>query len=70
MDIVVRFRRDDPHFGDFLSNLGPFFYVSSRSDWPLLYAEKIGLSLSHLAPEILGRKLDQIVHQNELFNSF
>ncbi len=34
-----------------------------------LSAEKIGLSLSHLVPEILGPKVGLIFHQNVLFNS-
>ncbi len=31
---------------------------------------KIGLSLSHLVPEILGPKFGLIFHQNVLFNRF
>ncbi len=36
------------------------FYALSWSEWPLLSAEKNGLSLSHLVPEILGPKVGQI----------
>ncbi len=32
--------------------------------------KKIGLSLSHLVPEILGPKVVVIFHQNVLFNRF
>ncbi len=46
------------------------FYASSRFDCPPLYAEKIGLSLSHLVPEILGPKVGLSFHQNVLFNCF
>ncbi len=46
------------------------FYALSRSDWPPLSAENIGLSLSHLVPEILGPKVGLILNQNVLFNSF
>ncbi len=46
------------------------FYTSSQSDWPPLSVEKIGLSLSHLVPEILGPKFGLIFHQNVLFNRF
>ncbi len=35
-----------------------------------LSAETIGLSLSYLVPEVLGPKVDQMFHQNVLFNSF
>ncbi len=37
---------------------------------PPFSAEKIGLSLSHLVPEILGPKVGVIFHQNVLFNRF
>ncbi len=37
---------------------------------PPLSAEKIGMSLSHLAPEKLGPKVDVKFHQNVLINSF
>ncbi len=58
-----------PVFGIF-NPIGSLFYTSSRSDWPPFSAEKIGLSLSHLVPEILGPKFGQICHQNVLFNRF
>ncbi len=50
--------------------IGPLLYASSQSDWPPLSTEKIGLSLSHLVPEILGPKVGLIFHHNLLFNSF
>ncbi len=43
---------------------GAIFYASPRSDWPSLSAEKTGLSLSYLVPEILGPKVGLIVCQN------
>ncbi len=68
LEMVGRFRRDDPRFGDF-NPIGSLFYTSSQSDWPLS-AEKIGLSLSHLVPEILGPKIDLIIYKKVLFNRF
>ncbi len=59
LGMVGRFRGDDPRFGDFQS-IGSLFYNSTESDWPPLSAEKIGLSLSHLVPEILGPKVGLI----------
>ncbi len=50
--------------------IGSLLYTSAQSDWPPLSAEKIGLSLSHLVPEILGPKFGLIFHQNVLFNRF
>ncbi len=54
------------------------FWGDFQSDWvPILYlntirmtssAEKISLSLSHLAPEILGPTIGLMFHQNVLFN--
>ncbi len=40
--------------------IGSIFYTSTQSDWPPFSAEKIGLSLSHLVPEILGPKIGGI----------
>ncbi len=68
LGMVGRFCGDNPRFGDFQSVFGSLFHTSTQSDWPPLSAEKIGLSLSHLVPEILGTKVDVIVHQNVLFN--
>ncbi len=51
--MVGRFRDEDPF-------LFRFFYSFS--------AEKIGLSLSHLVPEILGPKTGLICHQNILLS--
>ncbi len=50
--------------------IGSIFYTSTQSNWPHFSAEKIGLSLSHLVPEILGPKVGVIFHQNVLFNRF
>ncbi len=36
---------------------------------PLFLKKKIGLSLSHLVPEILGPEVDLTFHVNVLFNS-
>ncbi len=55
----------------FFDPIRSIFYTSTQSDWPPLSAEKkIGLSLSHLVPEILGPKFGLIFHQNVLFNRF
>ncbi len=53
--------------------IGSLCCASSWSDWPplkSLSAEKIGLSLSHLVPEILGPKVALIFYQNVLFSIF
>ncbi len=42
--------------------IGSLFYTATQSDWPPLYAEKIGLSLSHLVPEIQEPKVGLIFH--------
>ncbi len=45
--------------------------IESRSGWPPLSAEKNGLSLSYLVPEILGHKVVGLIfQQNILFDSF
>ncbi len=46
-----------PIFEDFFYKNGSLFYASSHSNWSPLSAEKIGLSLSYLVPEILGPKV-------------
>ncbi len=50
--------------------IGSLFYTSTQSDCPLFLQKKIGFSLSHLVPEILGPKVGLIFHQNVLFNRF
>ncbi len=50
--------------------IGSLFYATSQFDQPLLSTDKIGLSISHLVPEILGPKVGLMFHQNVLFNSF
>ncbi len=57
--MVGRFCGDDPHFWIF-NPIGSLFYTSTLSDWPPLSAEEIGVSLSHLVPEILGPKVGLI----------
>ncbi len=69
LGMVERFRGDDPVFG-IINPIGSIFYTSTQSDWPPFSAEKIGLSLSHLVPEILGAKVGVIFHPNVLFNRF
>ncbi len=59
-----------PVFEDFFYLTASLFYASSQSDSPTLSAERIGLSLSHLVPKILGHKVGLIFQQNLLFNSF
>ncbi len=66
---IGRFGGDDPHVLNFQFDLVPF-YTITQSDSPPLSAEKIGLSLSHLVPEILGPNVGLIFHQNLLFNRF
>ncbi len=58
-----------PIFGIF-NLIGSLFYTSTQSNWLPLSAEKISLSLSHLVPEILGRKFGKMFYQNVLFNRF
>ncbi len=69
LGMVGMFSVDDPHFWDF-DPIGSQFHAPSRSDWPSLSAEKIGLSLSHLVSEIFGPKFGLIFQQNWLFNCF
>ncbi len=53
LGMVGRFCIDDPIFVIF-NLIGSPCYTLTQSDCPPLSAEKIGLSLSHLVPEILG----------------
>ncbi len=46
------------------------FLCPTRSYWPPLLAEEIGLSLSHLEPEIISPKVGLIVHKNLSFDHF
>ncbi len=46
------------------------FYTFTQSDWPLLSADKISLSISHLVPEIPEPKVGLIFQQNLLANRF
>ncbi len=50
--------------------LGPYFIPQHTPIDPLFLQKKIGLSLSHLIPWILGPKCGLIFHQNVLFNRF
>ncbi len=68
LGMVGRFRGDDPRF--FSNLIESLFYTSTQSDRPPLSAEKIGLSLSYLVPEILGPKVGLIFHQNVFLNRF
>ncbi len=69
--LVGRSRGDDPRLGIF-NPTSSLFYTSTQSNWPPPphSVEKIGLSLSHLLPEILGPKVGLIFYQNVLFNRF
>ncbi len=69
LGMVGRFRDDYPCIFYFKSDWS-LFDASSRSDVPPLSVEKIGLSLSHLVPEILEPKVGLLFHQNILFNNF
>ncbi len=50
------FRGDNPHFGDFQSDRIPILYLNTIHFTPS-FCKKIGLSLSHLVPEILEPKI-------------
>ncbi len=51
--------------------IGSLFFIPQHNPIdPLFLQKKIGLSLSHLVPEILGPKVSLIYHQNVLFNRF
>ncbi len=50
--------------------IGPYFIPPYNLIDALFLQKKIGLSLSHLVPEILGAKFGLIFHQNVLFNRF
>ncbi len=69
LGMVERFRGDDPRFWDFLSDWVYILYLNTIWLTPFS-AEKIGLSLSHLVPEILAPKVGVIFHQNVLLNRF
>ncbi len=66
LGMVGRFCGDDPHFGNFQSD----FITQHNPIDPSLSAEKNGLSLLRLVPEILESKVGLIFHQNLLFNRF
>ncbi len=57
-------------FWGFSIRLGPYFVHLHNPIDPSICRKKIGLSLSHLVPEILGPKVALIFHQNNLFNNF
>ncbi len=69
LGMVERFHVYDPRFWDFRSDWVYVLYLNTIRLTPFS-AEKIGLSLSHLVPEILGPKVGVIFHQNVLFNRF
>ncbi len=69
LHMVGRFCGDDPHFEDFQSNWVPILYPNTIQLTPS-FCRKIGLSLSHLVPEILGPKFGLIFHQNVSVNRF
>ncbi len=69
LDMVGRFRGDDPRFGDFQSDWIPILYLNTIQLTPS-FCRKIGLSLSHLVLEVLGPKVCIIFHQNVFFNRF
>ncbi len=60
LGLVGRFGGDDPRLWDFLIRLGPYFIPQHNPIDPLILAETINLSLSHLVPEILGPKVGLI----------
>ncbi len=61
LNMVGNFHSIDPCFWYFSIPSGPFLWTT-RSYWPPLSAEKIGLSLSHLVPEIIWPKVGLIFH--------
>ncbi len=52
------------------SPIGSLFIPQHNPIDPLFLQKKIGLSLSHLVPEILGPKVGLFFHQIVLFNRF
>ncbi len=64
LGMVGKFRCDDPPFWEFSIRLGPYFIPQQNLIDTLFLQKKIGLSLSHLVPEILGPKIGQFFHQN------
>ncbi len=58
-----------PIFDIFRSHWFPFL-CPTRSHWPPLSTEKIGLCLSHSVPEIIWGKSGLIFHKNLLFDHF
>ncbi len=66
--MVGRFHGDNPVF-EIFDQIGSLFYAPTLIDSPFLL-KNIGLSLSHLVPEIPRPKLGLRFHQNVLLNSF
>ncbi len=59
----------DPRFWHILNLLG-LLLCPTRSYWPPLSAKIIGLSLSHLVPEIIWSKVGILFHKNQSFGHF
>ncbi len=62
LGMVGTLRGVDPPFWGFPIRLGPYFIPQHNSVDPFFLQKKIGLSLSHLVPEILGPKVGQFFH--------
>ncbi len=67
LGIVGKFDGDDPHFFKFLIQLGPYFIPQHHPIDPFFLQKKIGLSLSHLVPEILGPTVGLIFYTKSLY---
>ncbi len=58
---------DDPHILRSSIQLSALFMDHLNLIDPIFLQKNIGLSLSHLVPEIFGPNVDPMFHQNVLF---
>ncbi len=62
LGMIGRFHSDDPCYWDFQSEWVPILYLNI-----IFLQKKIGLSLSHVVPEILRPKVGLIFHKSVFF---
>ncbi len=70
MGMVAQFCSDDSHFSDFQSDWLPILYLNTVRLTHSFCRKKIGISLSHLVPEIPVPKDGLLFHQDGLFGRF
>ncbi len=70
LKIVQNFLRIGPRLWHFQIQFGPFLCPTWSYWWSPFSADKIGLSLSHLVPQILGLNFGHMFQKNLLFEPF